>query len=665
MRRNITLYIGGHPIDLDDDNLVLFNYTQEELENPTIVKNSYSQQITLKGTRNNNKVFTDSFRLDKTTSFGYNPRLKVDFAIYNEMNEILESGYVKLDSVTRNKRTPEYKVTLYGGLGSFLYQLSFDEQGNKKTLADLDFLGTENPETEFNYTIGRTFVRQSWDVLSGEGQQPLGQILNFAPCYNGIPENFDADKAIYDFTDSQYSGVGILKASLSRAYTEMETQDFRSYLQRPILKVKAIFDGITRFATSIGWTFSISQDLYQQSDFFTKTWMTLPLLDVKNATSNMRSGEQFTKRILLGATESPASYLISFVKMFGLKILCDDKTKTISVMNRDDFFIDETIDLTSRIDYSKAVNITPLLINKKWYEMDSEVKGELADEYQKTYGRVYGSQRINTGYSFNADTQKITDSIIFKGAVQAQETSPMFLYVRDLADNVIPSPFIEGGTYETYNPVSGEATTHDLKPTNFNYLFTWWNQSRKGYDINDFVQLHEKDNKSMDGANVLLYYDKMVDAPSFAQLTDDVPDKMGESPCWNFTSQNATLIYEIPHFTRFQVIDDTIVDSLDFGESQELYVPGLTYDDEGCGIYFKRWRRYLTDRYDENTKQVSLRVNLDGLPIGPELLRKFYWFENSIWVLNKIKNYSLNTYDSVECEFIQVQDKTRYINGQE
>lgn len=664
MRRNITLYIGGHPIDLDDDNLVLFNYTQEELENPTIVKNSYSQQITLKGTRNNNKVFTDSFRLDKTTSFGYNPRLKVDFAIYNEMNEILESGYVKLDSVTRNKRTPEYKVTLYGGLGSFLYQLSFDEQGNKKTLADLDFLGTENPETEFNYTIGRTFVRQSWDVLSGEGQQPLGQILNFAPCYNGIPENFDADKAIYDFTDSQYSGVGILKASLSRAYTEMETQDFRSYLQRPILKVKAIFDGIARFATSIGWTFSISQDLYQQSDFFTKTWMTLPLLDVKNATSNMRSGEQFTKRILLGATESPASYLISFVKMFGLKILCDDKTKTISVMNRDDFFIDETIDLTSRIDYSKEVNITPLLINKKWYEMDSEVKGELADEYQKTYGRVYGSQRINTGYSFNADTQKITDSIIFKGAVQAQETSPMFLYVRDLADNVIPSPFIEGGTYETYNPVSGEATTHDLKPTNFNYLFTWWNQSRKGYDINDFVQLHEKDNKSMDGANVLLYYDKMVDAPSFAQLTDDVPDKMGESPCWNFTSQNATLIYEIPHFTRFKVIDDTIVDSLDFGESQELYVPGLTYD-EGSGIYFKRWRQYLTDRYDENTKQVSLRVNLDGLPIGPELLRKFYWFENSIWVLNKIKNYSLNTYDSVECEFIQVQDKTRYINGQE
>ena len=664
MRRNITLYIGGHPVDLDDDNLVLFSYTQEELENPTIVKNSYSQQITLKGTRNNNKVFTDSFRLDKTTSFGYNPRLKVDFAIYNEMNEILESGYVKLDSVTRNKRIPEYKVTLYGGLGSFLYQLSFDEQGNKKTLADLDYLGTQNPETEFNYTIGRTFVLQSWSVLAGEFQNQLGEVLNFAPCYNGIPENFDADKAIYDFTESsQYSVNGVHKANLSRAYTEMETQDFRSYLQRPILRVKAIFDGIARFATSIGWTFSVSQELTQQSDFFTKTWMTLPLLDVKNSSTNMRSGEQFTKRILLGATESPATYLISFVKMFGLKILCDDKTKTVSVMSRDDFFVDETIDLSSRIDYSKSVNITPLLINKKWYEMESEVKGELAEEYQKMYGRVYGSQRINTGYAFNAETQKITESIIFKGAIQTQETSPMFLDVFDLDFNYIPAPFIDGGTYEVYNSVTGESDSHELKPTF--YRFTWWNQSRNGADINDLVQLHEKENKSIDGANVLLFFDKMVDATAYAKVTDDVADKMGESPCWNLTTENATSVDEIPHFTRFQFSGDTIVESLDFGDSQELYLPGVTYDDEGCGIYFKRWRRYLLDRYDENTKQVSLRVNLNGLPIGPELLRKFYWFENSIWVLNKIKNYSLNTYDSVECEFIKVQEKTRYFNGQE
>ena len=37
---------------------------------------------------------------------------------------------------------------------------------------------------------------------------------------------------------------------------------------------------------------------------------------------------------------------------------------------------------------------------------------------------------------------------------------------------------------------------------------------------------------------------------------------------------------------------------------------------------------------------------------------------NSLWVLNRISNYSLTTYDPVECEFVQVHDKNNYLNGQ-
>ena len=41
MRKNVTLYIGDIQADLDSNALILFNYTQEDLQNPTIVKNSY------------------------------------------------------------------------------------------------------------------------------------------------------------------------------------------------------------------------------------------------------------------------------------------------------------------------------------------------------------------------------------------------------------------------------------------------------------------------------------------------------------------------------------------------------------------------------------------------------------------------------------------------
>ena len=50
MRRRVSLYIVDRLVDLDDGSFILFNWAQEDLSNPTVVKNSYTQQITLKGT---------------------------------------------------------------------------------------------------------------------------------------------------------------------------------------------------------------------------------------------------------------------------------------------------------------------------------------------------------------------------------------------------------------------------------------------------------------------------------------------------------------------------------------------------------------------------------------------------------------------------------------
>ena len=97
MRRKISLYIADRLVDLDDQSLILFNYTMEDLLNPTIVKNSYSHQITIKGTPNNNRLFGDIFRLDRVVTYNggtlgtdFNPSQKTPFVIYNEMNEILD-----------------------------------------------------------------------------------------------------------------------------------------------------------------------------------------------------------------------------------------------------------------------------------------------------------------------------------------------------------------------------------------------------------------------------------------------------------------------------------------------------------------------------------------------------------------------------------------------
>lgn len=72
----------------------------------------------------------------------------------------------------------------------------------------------------------------------------------------------------------------------------------------------------------------------------------------------------------------------------------------------------------------------------------------------------------------------------------------------------------------------------------------------------------------------------------------------------------------------------------------------------------------MEDRYDVDTTVLRCKVNLGGMQVGQNLLRNFYWFDNSWWVLNKISNHSLTTYDLTDCEFVRVQDKDNYTNGQ-
>lgn len=107
-----------------------------------------------------------------------------------------------------------------------------------------------------------------------------------------------------------------------------------------------------------------------------------------------------------------------------------------------------------------------------------------------------------------------------------------------------------------------------------------------------------------------------------------------------------------------------IDDSLDYGIPREVDVPDISFDPDKGSLYLRYWRSYLSDLLSADTKVMKCKVDLRGLNVGPELLRRFYYYEGAVWVLNKITNYSLTTYDPVECEFVQVRDTANYTDGQ-
>ena len=865
MRNKVKLYIEGLPADLDDSNFLLFNYTAEDLKNPTIVKNSFSRQITLKGTPRNDAIFGNIYRNDRNTLYGspytgpyFDPTRKTSFVIYNEMNEILESGYLKLEEITTTRKRHDYKVTLFGGLGSFLYGLSYDSNGDKLSLADLDFGET------LDFTIDRDTVAAAWQSLADDDQSGKWTIINFAPAYNGKPAKpFDAKKAIVhavtaglpDKVDEYTTQNGFSLVTLDSEVTEQESKDYRSYLQRPVIRLKNIIQAIFSYAnTTNGWTVNLDPDFYDSDGahypYWAKTWLTLPLLNelnldivqthgddnfnggtytipgggnlsklytvrtdwamvasggaydyvlhceddwaagmspddspgyylnylefeviakdandvvlkqftwrvstkqapdympqmdeifdyiaggyslvkdghawkpqftiedygVAKVTVNMsikglawgnlragadpnmmwptnsydytageyfdcygelqgsyiyydittsstaRTGATITKNALLSGSKTPAEYLLSFCKMFGMQIECNKDSKIVYIWLRPQFYDGQTIDLSRRIDRGREIVKKPFTFDARWYAWKNESKGDYADYYANKYGRAFGEMRVNTGYDFDADIKTMTDDIVFQGGCEVMETSKFFCY---LGNGTIPAIFLGGGKYKLYK--GGETQDYEL-PQLPSIARTWINSSNPMHDKFPLMQFHGADNGHIDERDTLLLFDGMYTAPDHTTLSDDTRDMLslnGNSPCWMpgyCDYDNDWLLSSIPRFGRYLMSGSNAVLSLDWGDPLEVQIPGITIV-SGSSIFARYWSYYISDRYDDDSAVVTAYVDLRGMRVDQWLLHNFYAFDGALWALNRIIDYSLTTPGPTKCEFVKVQDKTNY-----
>ena len=888
MRRRIELYIDGRLADLDKQDFILMNYALTDLQKPSAVKNSFSKQVTLPGTAANNRIFGNYGRVDRRTAGGFNALRKTPFVIYDERGQILEQGYVRLDSVLRSRdMVTAYKVTLFGGLGGLFYSLSYTAGGDKMTLADLDYLGTQTPSTELDFEIYAQEVSVAWQRLAGSVPEQLTSIwdvLNFAPAYDGNPDkDFDADKGVNSLAEmglpaqTDYSEKrGLCRVNLSRKITAWEAKDLRSYLQRPVLSIRAFLEACVRYAATLGYTLDLS-DINPVN--FSRVYKTLPMIptlgiyggkegtltatpessfttstevgywelsgiesyigvqvsallhfallfeigsndvarlgnaigdeatiifvelvgenngvtrgggdiivlgpdcdlagnycaeacgytpsyaegqyvyrratvetvqsgqikiagdfDMRakavaadtftlrvtayfvtggfyNAQSYIdsaqnrgvqayfwtdggtpyaatdaridaqetedgvtyssagapKSGAYITKKDLLASKHTPADYLVSLAKMYGWLFLTEPATRTVRVLTRNTFYSGggSDIDLSPMIDRSQTIEVKPLNVASKWYNFALDMaEGAYASQYKATYGVDYGIRRVDTGYDFDAADINLLDGNAFRTAASIQGRSKYFNICLDGSD-CRPSPFLESGhTYTLWGDNDGKEQNFDVPALDPSAItMDYYNTLYNNYDADGVTRLElcDADGKQVDGEDILCYYTGVVNMPYFG-ITDDDQDMLdanGGKPCWYL---NAGDVYgtDVPTFTRYKQSGITVNDMLDFGLPREADIPEVLFD-AGSSMYARWWQSYLRDLLDVDTKVMRCRVNFYGMQVGQQLFRRFYYYEGAVWVLNKITNYSLTTYDPVECEFVQVQDKSTYTAGQ-
>lgn len=438
---------------------------------------------------------------------------------------------------------------------------------------------------------------------------------------------------------------------------------------------------------------------YVQAMDIDRVWGTLSY-DIVEFETTAQDYEAFfsdttiTKEKLLSTPYTPADFLISYCKMFGLYFYRDPSEEAldpvaapngvIHIMDRDTFFTDEYEDIEPLIDRGKDMTITPAMANTKWYEFQQEqIDSQAEKDYVDTYGKTYGSQTVNTNYDFDSSTTKLYDGNAFKSGIMVREKDKYFT----IPFGGVRNSIWNGCSYSLFSPTADGYDGHSFdipihKPTDFaiNPLGLPY------YDLMPKLQCHGKDNDPVDGDGVLLFYigevpiaGEALDSERYYDyaywLTDDVPDMLqmnGGEPCWIMGNSEyaggpngdriAIRLESLPFFSRDKVAygqqEGNVTHSWNFGRPRVTFVPNV-FNTEGDSIYEKCWKDYIHDLYSDDGKKLTCFVRFDQRP-HPSYFRKWYWFDNAIWRLNDIKDWNVSDWSSVQCEFIKVQDTNNY-----
>lgn len=402
----------------------------------------------------------------------------------------------------------------------------------------------------------------------------------------------------------------------------------------------------------------------------------------------VKSNSEITKKVLLKTEFSPVDVLLDYCKLFGLLFTKDIHSRTINIMTKNTFFKNNIIDINERIDWSQDMKISPYLFESKYYLMNyEETDTHFEKKYKNEYNLIYGQKRIDTNYNFNKDTSKIYEGNVFQNSLTVTDSSPYYRTFHNKDGKQIPSWALDSPKMLLFDGV-GTSDMDNVEldfslSSNIDYSnITSWN-IKSGYDIfpkNCFYSLDNNSKSLCDLSSTLFIFNGFqpttdINGEQVAYwVTDDLFQMSflnDNTMCWIYTESNTDIYQRIiahkqltlPQFIRYSITGSKVNEGFDFGLPKEVYIPNLDYQ-EGATIYNNFWKNYLSDRYDVNTKKVNCYVNLEGMVINQDSLRNFYYFSNSIWVINKIENYYPNSYKPTKVEFVKVNDINNYLNGQ-
>ena len=497
------LYIKGKYVDVDDDQLFLFTYSNNSVESPEAIKNNYSKTITLNGTPNNNKLFDELYLVDSVIN-RFDTSKREPFELYDN-GSLIESGYVKLNSIKYEKNNPSYEITLYGMLGDFFYKLAYkddnndvelslkDLQYNYKRMPELlgqgddapsqavDSLSEDVDETNTLFYWNSDFIWNSW-LMQFTDKYPHQKecwedFLTAAPVYSGYNEDFDNDvvvtnmnyppkyadimpKSMKNGADTYSTKQNYAKIKADREMDQWEIRDLRSSAQRPAIKLDKLFKKIVDYSKQNGYDIVFDKDIdftgekdNALNNYFHKSYILLDVFDT--------SSEQ-TKLYSLSSpdahTTSTSEWTENDIK-FSDNLSADTSKYNVTYFN---LLLNERFRPLDNNDAQSKINNSSNFLTTSAYTFDGEY---LRDKYTSLFGAFVYYFKIYDGDNL------VNEKVFF---VECSKRKPKFTVKQQLYfDNSIKKWIIDNIGHEVDYRVMNASMINAVTPADPEHFITF------------------------------------------------------------------------------------------------------------------------------------------------------------------------------------------------
>ena len=379
------------------------------------------------------------------------------------------------------------------------------------------------------------------------------------------------------------------------------------------------------------------------------------------------------KKILFGNTETPFKYLIGFTRLLGAKYRYDLAEKKIYIDTREHYYLPEGRKVDNDIDRAKGIEIQPTLSEYKWYRYAFETPETYASSlYKRKNGQEYGELTIDTGYYFNNETHDLFEDIPYVNAVPYLQNSIYYSVYQNLP-SILVSPTVD---CTLYKETGEKIETTDMKIVGYSYAH---DVSPLNDSAGNKICCFDNDNEIVDDlTNCLVFYDGKKQTVDNYTISDNIPimKDLAGNPCFMWVTGNTKVlpskdavdteyvcrwVNKIPVFSKYLTNSDGVyTHSLDFIRPNYTFISDDNNYSNGICIYNRYWANYIQDLYNKNNKAVTLYIFLKEKPDAA--MRKFYFFDNAVWVISEITDYEASSDEPTKVKFVKVDNTLNYTN---